>query len=415
MINNTNALEIFLKFFKNSNKISFVHTRLIQIIVKHHPDVTFIAKIYELIRHRLENKNDIHNLIYPNNLYGRIGGSPTDTTISEVFANRFLPSAVEKHGVVNLNSLVKVFDLKLALKPDELKSIIESYVKYRNPISKAACYHLCTIFEKKINRILVSEFNSDGNYMHNLNAQASICYFNSENYYGNYGSQMIRLLAIPNTIDSRSSSAFPRRPISYDGNVSSGSSPGSSPSYQSNFREFLDSRTQPELQQGILIEKHTLIEKSPFFQAMLRNNSFRESSLEVIDIVQCTDLSLNFVIHVLKGCRNCDTIKSPDISKSNAGEILELANRFLLSEDILAFIESTLFETFRNSEIKDLSSAWDSFRRLQNFPISYWKKISMLEAIRQTMNKNNWKEVVLFEENLELSGLVKEFCELLVL
>ena len=148
---------------------------------------------------------------------------------------------------------------------------------------------------------------------------------------------------------------------------------------------------------------------------MLRNNSFRESSLEVIDIVQCTDLSLNFVIHVLKGCRNCDTIKSPDISKSNAGEILELANRFLLSEDILAFIESTLFETFRNSEIKDLSSGWDSFRRLQNFPISYWKKISMLEAIRQTMNKNNWKEVVLFDENLELSGLVKEFCELLVL
>merc|ERR1712071_7712 len=120
-----------------------------------------------------------------------------------------------------------------------------------------------------------------------------------------------------------------------------------------------------------------------------------------------------FIVHVLSGCRNCDVIKSPDINKANAGEILELANRFLLDESVLTFVESILFETFRSCVVNDLNSAWESFRRLQSFPISYWKKISMLEALRHTMDTNNWKEQVMFNDEMELSSLVKEFQDLL--
>ena len=63
--------------------------------------------------------------------------------------------------------------------------------------------------------------------------------------------------------------------------------------------------------------------------------------------------------------------------------------------------------------VNDLNSAWASFRRLQSFPVSYWKKISMLEALRHTMDKNNWKDQVMFDVDMELPLLVKEFQDLL--
>ena len=148
---------------------------------------------------------------------------------------------------------------------------------------------------------------------------------------------MVRLLAIPNNLASRENAGSPASigsgssPCFYD-NSSSG---GSSPSYMTSSRE------NPSTEEGIVIERHTLVEKSPFFQAMLRAGSFREATQEIIDIVQCTEISLVFIVHVLSGCRNCDVIKSPDINKANAGEILELANRFLLDEGLLTFVEST--------------------------------------------------------------------------
>ena len=403
---NHQSLEIFLNFIKNTAKISFVHTRFLQTIIKENPDVNFIAKIHDLIRYRLDNKNEIFNLIYPNSQYGRmIGTKPSETTILEVFDKRFLPKAVEKHGEANLQPLIKVFN-PAKLTENDIKEILIKYTKNRTPVYKSAMYHLITMFHKKIQKVLLTEFNSDvtENYLHNLNSQASICYYNPtvSDTYLNRNSKLVRLLAIPNSeqnsrLDNYSPLNLPSP---------SSSSGGSSPGYISNF-------TQSQASEGILIERHTLIEKSPFFQAMLRTNNFRESCQEVIDIVQCNNLSLEFIIHVLSGCRNCDIIKSPDINKTNAGEILELANRFLLDESLLIFVEGVLFETFRNSEGKDLVSVWESYRNLQNFPVSYWKKFTMLEALRLTMDRNNWKMEVRFDENLELQALIREFQELL--
>ena len=345
MVKDGNALQMFLNFFKNSNKISFVHIRLLQMIIRENSDFMFIAKVHDLIRYRLENKNEVFNLIYPNNQYGLTGNLQSNTTMSEVFETRFLTSAVEKHGKTDLEPLIKLFNSSLfhhtgkKLDGIYLKNVIENYVKSRNLICKIAVYHLCSVYEKTILKILLTEFNSDENYVHSINSQASICYYNS---YGSYGQQrgtsMVRLLAIPNNLASRENAGSPARstgsgssPCFYD-NSSSG---GSSPSYMTSSRE--NSSTE----EGIVIERHTLVEKSPFFQAMLRAGSFREANQEIIDIVQCTEISLVFIVHVLSGCRNCDVIKSPDINKANAGEILELANRFLLDEGLLTFVEST--------------------------------------------------------------------------
>lgn len=110
----------------------------------------------------------------------------------------------------------------------------------------------------------------------------------------------------------------------------------------------------------IPIRKKLLTDNSPYFAAMFSGN-FSDTNKKEINILYSSYKSLNYLMHIISGCKNCNfTMIDESFDYNTIMEIMELANRFLLNKNLVNFIESNLIHVFQNQEA-DLDFYWDNF------------------------------------------------------
>ena len=354
--------------------------RLLQCIIRDCPDIYFICHLYDRIRIRLETKSGISLYVY-NELHG-FTTNPSEHDFDQIFRTRLLLIALDtfmhQRGIYPepLLPMAMVFGLsigksKINILPKAtydrkiIESCLKNYVQKNDFVSKCVVYKLLSNFMGKIKQILLTQESKieTRNSLHFLTTQSAttaICYYSN--------AQSLISDRVNLCVESSGESFY--------------------------------------------VQKRLLTDNSPYFEGMLRADNFRESFQEKISLTDMTIESLRYLVHLISGCRNCSTVSNQTMDFQLVSEIYEVANRFILKNELLTFIEKSLASTFIAEEF-DLVKSWQTYRRYINFPFSNWRKYMVVVALKTTMSVENWKEAIEFNEKNDLPFLIEDYLEFL--
>jgi len=154
---------------------------------------------------------------------------------------------------------------------------------------------------------------------------------------------------------------------------------------------------------------------------MFGSGSFAEARMNEVEISHCSRKSLEYIVHTISGCKNCAAtmIDEASYSYETACEIMELANRFLLSKKLVNYIESNIVHIFQSQTAEaNLDFFWSNFFHTSEFQhlvfengMSYWKKFILMELIKKSVDNEKWQRHDFSEQEVEM--IRREYVECL--